>query len=85
MPSHYPNVFARFPDHWRAVRQRLEADATFAELCGDYETCVVHLHSLSPATTPDFVREAAEYRETARELELEIGRVIADLRQRLAH
>ena len=37
MPSHYPNAFARIPDHWRAIRQGLEADAALAARCADYE------------------------------------------------
>jgi hypothetical protein len=77
MPSHFPNVFARFPESWRSVRQLLLANSTFEELCADYETCLEHLHALSPATSHDFEREVAEYRETARELEDEIRRVIA--------
>jgi hypothetical protein len=77
MPSHFPNVFARFPESWRTLRQLLLANSTFEELCADYETCLEHLHALSPATSHDFDREVAEYRETARELEDEIRRVIA--------
>jgi hypothetical protein len=76
MPSHCPNVLARFPEHWPVIRRLLLANAAFAELCADYETCLEHLHSLSPATAPDFESEVAEYRETARELEQEIGRVV---------
>jgi hypothetical protein len=77
MPSHFPNVFARFPESWRTLRQLLLANSTFEELCADYETCLEHLHALSPATSHDFEREVAEYRETARELEDEIRRVIS--------
>jgi hypothetical protein len=81
MPSQFPNVFARFPDHWRAVCRLLAADAAFAELCADYETCVEHLHALSPATAPDFEAEVAEFRETARELEQEIGCIVTGVPQ----
>jgi hypothetical protein len=77
MPSHFPNVFARFPESWRTLRQLLLANSAFEELCADYETCLEHLHALSPATSHDFEREVAEYRETARELEDEIRRVMS--------
>jgi hypothetical protein len=77
MPSHFPNVFARFPESWRTLRQLLLANSTFEELCADYETCLEHLHALSPATSHDFEREVAEYRETARELEDEIRRAMS--------
>jgi hypothetical protein len=41
----FPTIGARSGSGWRPMRPS-------AELCADYETCVVHLHSLSPATTP---------------------------------
>jgi hypothetical protein len=79
MPSHFPNVFARFPENWRILRQLLANNSAFEEVCADYETCLEQLHALSPATSRDFDREFAEYRETARELEEEIRRVIAGI------
>lgn len=79
MPTHFPNVFARFPESWRSLRQLLGNNSAFEELCADYETCLEHLHALSPATSHEFEREVAEYRETARELEEEIRRVLAGI------
>jgi hypothetical protein len=79
MPSHFPNVFARFPEHWRILRRLLTNDSAFEELCADYETCLQHLHALSPATSQDFEREVVVYRETARELEDEIRLLIAGM------
>jgi len=74
MPEH---VFRKFPKHIEAIQTLLQEDATFREICGDYEEIHIWLdsHNRSEGWSN---KECDIAREVIRELEYEINQKLKE-------
>jgi hypothetical protein len=68
-------VYKRFPDHIEAIETLLKKDATFREICGDYEEAYVWLADY--CRSEGLPSERCDHaRELIRDLEGEIIRAL---------
>ena len=70
-------VCKRFPDHIEAIRALLKTDATFREICADYEEASAWLADY--CRSEGFPSEKCDHtRELIRDLEAEIIRALTE-------
>ena len=70
-------VFKKFPNHTEAIQSLLQRDATFREICADYEEMCTWLACQEhPEGRP--AEESNRAREVIRALEDEINKVLTD-------
>ena len=71
------HVYRKFPNHFEAIQALLQKDATFREICADYEQIYTWLdeycHSQGRPSN-----ECDHARQLIRELEVEIIQVLKD-------
>lgn len=68
----FGTILERFPQYWREIKQYLQEDSNFREICEDYvevSRALSHWQT-SPETTAEQI--AADYRRLKQELEQEI-------------
>lgn len=71
------NLEQRFSEHAQAIRHRMRDDASFRELCADYEDAAAALaYWLSPPQRSE--KRARDYRDLVSELETEIEAALRD-------
>jgi hypothetical protein len=65
-------VIACFPEHAAAIRQRLDEDQSFRDMCADYAETLQALQRWQVSEDPQKAARVEEYQELARALEGEI-------------
>ena len=68
-------VFRKFPNHIEAIQALLQKDATFKEICADYEEICTWLDSHDRSKDSPY-KDSDLTRELMRELEDEITKVL---------
>ena len=68
-------VYRKFPNHIEAIQTLLQQDASFREICADYEEICTWLDSHDPSEGPPS-KEGDLTRELMQELEDEINQKI---------
>ena len=71
------HVYRKFPNHFEAIQAFLQKDATFREICADYEEICTWLDSHDRSEGPPS-KEYDLTRELMRELEGEIIQMLKD-------
>jgi len=69
------HVFRKFPNHIEAIRILLQEDASFREMCADYEEICTWLDTHDRSESPPS-KEGILTRELIQELEAEITKVL---------
>ncbi len=72
---HIAAVVRRFPGHELAIRRLFQRDATFREICADYDDALRALQHWQSAGGPTDPR-AEQYRELVNDLEGEIASLL---------
>lgn len=72
-----PLLAERFPERMSRVRALLEWDHEFRALCEDFAVAVQVQRRWEGSVNPEGARRAAEYRQLATEIALEIEDVLA--------
>ena len=69
-------VYRKFPNHIEAIQALLHENASFREICADYEEICTWLDSHDRLESPPSKKEGDLTRELMRELEAEITKVL---------
>ena len=69
------HVYRKFPNHIEAIQALLQTDATFEEICADYEEICTWLASQQESTVLH-TEEIEHARELIQELEDEINKML---------
>ena len=69
------HVYRKFPNHIEAIQALLQTDATFEEICADYEEICTWLTSQQESTVLS-TEEIEHARELIQELEDEINKML---------
>ena len=69
------HIYTKFPDHTKAIQELLQKDATFNEICDDYEQVCTWL-SFYGCSKPRQSKECDHARELIRNLEDEIKKAL---------
>ena len=73
------HLFIKFPDHRESIRARLQTDATFREVCADYEEICTWLAARHRSVNRSSQEQEEEQaRELIQELEKEIVKLLGE-------